>query len=261
MRAAERGALGSLPPPSRGGGGRSGPDAPDRRTASGTAVLRLAADNVSTQRGRPRRQSQAGAAADARDGDRGAGSSSRHEPGRAGTQDLSLPPARRGDHRTEPCVGVRHHLYSDGERPSLSGGDHRLGEPCSAGLAAFEYDGHAFLPRRAGRSPGATRKASDIQYRSRRAVHQRRIHSKARSRRNRDFDGRTRPFHGQHLDRTLVALARQPSGSPSARTTPYAPSTATGIKITPYKARHATRAFWYPRRPASRETHVWIEGC
>ena len=97
-------------------------------------------------------------------------------------------------------------LYSDGERPSLSGGDHRLGEPCSAGLAAFEYDGHAFLPRRAGRNPGATRKASDIQYRSRRAVHQRRIHSKARSRRNRDFDGRTRPFHGQHLHRTLVAL-------------------------------------------------------
>ena len=29
---------------------------------------------------------------------------------------------------------------------------------------------------------------------------------KARSRRNRDFDGRTRPFHGQHLHRTLVAL-------------------------------------------------------
>ena len=72
--------------------------------------------------------------------DRGAGSSSRHEPGRAGTQDI---PTSCAAWRS-PCVGVRHHLYSDGERPSLSGGDHRLGEPCSAGLAAFEYDGHAF---------------------------------------------------------------------------------------------------------------------
>jgi hypothetical protein len=33
-----------------------------------------------------------------------------------------------------------------------------MGQPCSAGLAAVEYDGHAFLPRRAGRGAGATRK-------------------------------------------------------------------------------------------------------
>ena len=31
--------------------------------------------------------------------------------------------------------------------------------PCGAGLAAVEYDGRAFLPRRAGRGPGAARKA------------------------------------------------------------------------------------------------------
>src|SRR5271170_6987886 len=123
MRAVERGALGDLSPPAYDGGGRSGSDAPDRRVASGIAVLRLAADDVSTQRGRSRGQSEAGATLDARDGDRGAGSSPRHEPSRAGKQDISLPAARRGDHRAEPCVGVRHHLYSDGERPFVSGGD------------------------------------------------------------------------------------------------------------------------------------------
>src|ERR1700733_6863257 len=165
MRAVERGALWGLSPEARDGGGRLGSDAPDRRTASGAAVLRLAADDVSTQRGRSRRQSQASATADARNGNRGAGSSARHEPGRAGKQDISLPFARRGDHRTEPRLGVRHHLYSDGERSSLSGGDHRLGEPRGAGLAAVEYDGYAFLPRRVGGGPGAPRKASDIQHR------------------------------------------------------------------------------------------------
>ena len=37
-------------------------------------------------------------------------------------------------------------------------------------------------------------------------VHQRRVHRQARSGRRRDFDGRTRPLHGQHFHRTAVAL-------------------------------------------------------
>jgi len=45
-----------------------------------------------------RRQSQADSTADGRDGDRGAGSSPRHGPSRAGKQDISLPFARRGNH-------------------------------------------------------------------------------------------------------------------------------------------------------------------
>src|ERR1700730_11652809 len=43
------------------------------------AVLRLAADDVRTQQGRPWGQPEAGAAADARDGDRSFGSAPRHE--------------------------------------------------------------------------------------------------------------------------------------------------------------------------------------
>ena len=43
--------------------GRSGADASDRRTVSGAAVLRLAADDVRTEQGRARGQPQAGAAA------------------------------------------------------------------------------------------------------------------------------------------------------------------------------------------------------
>src|ERR1700686_1209302 len=73
--------------------GRSGLDAPDRRTPSRTAVLRLAAGDVRTQQGRPGGQPEAGAAADARDGDRSFGSAPRHEQSRAWTQDISLPAA------------------------------------------------------------------------------------------------------------------------------------------------------------------------
>ena len=49
-------------------GGRSGGDAPHRRTASRTSVLRLVANDLRTQQGRPQGQPQAGAAADAGDG-------------------------------------------------------------------------------------------------------------------------------------------------------------------------------------------------
>ena len=47
---------------------RSGGDAPYRRTASRTSVLRLAANDLRTQQGRPWGQPQAGAGADAGDG-------------------------------------------------------------------------------------------------------------------------------------------------------------------------------------------------
>ena len=41
-------------------------------------------------------------------------------------------------------MGGRHHLHPDRTRLPLPGGDHRLGEPGGAGLAAVEYDGLAF---------------------------------------------------------------------------------------------------------------------
>ena len=120
------------------GGGRSGGDAPHRRTASRTSVLRLAANDLRTQQGRPWGQPQAGAAADAGDGDRGAGSAPRHEQSRARAQDIPLPAARPEDCRAEPRVGGRRDLHPDGMRLPLSGGDHRLGQPSGSGVAAVE---------------------------------------------------------------------------------------------------------------------------
>src|SRR5208282_1285755 len=64
------------------------------QTASRTSVLRLAANDLRTQQGRPWGQPQASAAADAGDGDRGAGSPPRHEQSRARAQDIPLPAAR-----------------------------------------------------------------------------------------------------------------------------------------------------------------------
>jgi len=144
MCAAESGAFGRLSPWAGHRRRRSGLDAADRRIASEVAVLRLAANGVRAQPGRPRHQPQARAKADARDGDRGAGSAPRHQQSRARPQDLSLSAARREHHRAQSCLGQRHHLYSDGAWLSVSGGDHRLGQPGGSGLALVEHDGSGF---------------------------------------------------------------------------------------------------------------------
>src|SRR5277367_936247 len=144
MRAVELDALGGLPLQACRRGGRSGRDAPYRRTASRTSVLRLTANDLRTQQGRSWDQPQASAAADAGDGDRGAGSAPRHEQSRARAQDIPLPAARPEDCRAEPRVGGRRDLHPDGVRLPLSGGDHRLGQPGGSGMAAVEHQRASF---------------------------------------------------------------------------------------------------------------------
>ena len=111
------------------------------------------------------RQPQAGAAADAADGDRGARAEAEHDEAGAGPQDLSLSAARPDDRPAEPGLGGRHHLHPDRARLSLPGGDHRLGEPGGSGLAAVEHDGRLVLRRGARGGAGALRQAGDLQHR------------------------------------------------------------------------------------------------
>ncbi len=94
----------------------------------------------------------------------------------------------------------------DGVRLPLSGGDHRLGQPGGSGMAAVEHQRCEFLRGRAGGGAASVRKAADFQYRSGLHFHRRGFHQQACDGRRRDFDGRTRPLHGQHFNRTAMAL-------------------------------------------------------
>src|SRR5271170_6488490 len=97
MRAVELDALSGLPLQACRRGGRSGRDAPYRRTASRTSVLRLAANDLRTPQGRLWGKRQAGGAAEGGDGDRGAVPAPRHEKSRAREKDTPLPAARPED--------------------------------------------------------------------------------------------------------------------------------------------------------------------
>ena len=57
-----------------------------------------------------------------------------------------------------------------------------------------------------GFGKASTSSAADFQYRSGLHIHRRSFRRQARGDRRRDFDGRTRPLHGQHFHRTAVAL-------------------------------------------------------
>jgi len=83
---------------------------------------------------RPRRQPQAGAAADADDGPGSDLPAAAHERTGGGSQGLSLPPARACDRAGEPGVGGGHHLHPDGARLPLSGRGDGLGEPVQPAL-------------------------------------------------------------------------------------------------------------------------------
>jgi hypothetical protein len=112
MCAAGIGALRGLS--SAGGAGcrRVGADAVARQAVSGGAVLRLTANDGRASQRRPSGQPRAGAAVDAADGPRSAGSKAEDQPPRSAAPALFLPVARPDDRPPEPGVGCRHHLHS-----------------------------------------------------------------------------------------------------------------------------------------------------
>ena len=189
-------------------GGRSGGDAPHRRTASRTSVLRLAANDQPSNS--TRRAVGSGAAVDAGDGDRSAGSAPRHEQSRALAQDIPLPAAR-----PEDCPRKPNHVWAADVTPtSRWRAASSIWWRSSTGPAGRFWHGGCRTPTmrasvRGGAGGGATsvRKATaDFQYRSGLHFHRRGFRQQACDCRRRDFDGRTRPLHGQHFHRTAVAL-------------------------------------------------------
>ena len=75
------------------------------------------------------------------------------------------------------------------------------------GVAAVEHQRCELLQQRRWRARApSVRNAADFQYRSALHIHRRGFRRQARGDRRRDFDGRTRPLHGQHFCRTAMAL-------------------------------------------------------
>src|SRR5262249_32260378 len=85
------------------------------------------------------------------------------QPG-SGTQDLSVPAARPDDRAGQSGLVLRHYLHPDGQRLSLPGGDHGLGQPRGAGLAPLQHARRRFLRRGARGGALAPWPTGNLQY-------------------------------------------------------------------------------------------------
>ena len=92
-----------------------------------------------------------------------------HQQAASRAQDLPLPAARQDDRSAEPGVGSGHHVHSDASGVSVSGRDHRLGDPAGSVVASVEHPDGGVLRRGTRRSPRPVRPspASSIPIRAR----------------------------------------------------------------------------------------------
>src|SRR6266853_1797168 len=154
-----------LPPAGGDQRGRLHDRGADRSAVPGAAVLRLAADGGVAGDPRPCRQPQTGPAPDAARRPGGDLPATEHEQAGGGPQDLPLPAGRALDRAGQSGLVLGRHLHPDGQGLPLPGGDHGLGEPCRADVAAVEHARRGVLCRGPRGSALPAWPARDLQYR------------------------------------------------------------------------------------------------
>ncbi len=179
-------------------------DAADRRAVFAIPVLRFAADGLGAVDASCFGQPQAGAAADACDGNGGDLSEAADDAARSKSQDLPVFAASRGDRASRSCLVQRHNVRADAHGLHVPSGRDRLVQPLCALMAVVEHPGGEFL-RRSVRDGSRTKVACDFQQRSRSSIHEPRICQPIGIVGGGDLDGRSRPSLGQRVHRTLMA--------------------------------------------------------
>src|ERR1700691_2234479 len=126
---------------------------------------------------------QAHPAADAHSGHRSPLSETEPEASGAGSPDLPVPVAWRGDPPAQPRLEHRYYLYSDARRLSVPGRGDGLVQPLRAQLGTFQHHGDRLLSGGAQRR-FPLRSARDLELRSGLAVHLSRFSGSAQTARD-----------------------------------------------------------------------------
>src|SRR5579864_3937646 len=202
VRTAGSAALDLLPPAAAGERGESTPAPPTRPVVLEAPVLRQPQDGRRAG-GKP----QTYPAPDAHSGYRSPLPQTQLEPSGAGSPDLPVPAARRGNPAAQPRLEHRYYLHSDAWRVSLPGRGDGLVQPLRPELGTLQHPGDRLLPGGAGcRVP--LRPARNLELRSGRAVHFGRLPGSAQEARDLHQHGRPRTRARQRVHRTAVALAQ-----------------------------------------------------
>src|SRR6202521_358283 len=165
MRTAGSATLNLLPPAAAGERGESASAPPARPVVPEAPVLRQPQDGRGAG-GEP----QTHPAPNAHSGHRSPLPQTQLEPSGAGSPDLPVPAARRGNPAAQPRLEHRYYLHSDARWLSVPGRGNGLVQPLRAQLGTLQYDGNRLLPGGARRRV-SLRPARNLELRSGRAVH------------------------------------------------------------------------------------------
>src|SRR5580658_1494478 len=146
-------------------------------------------------------------AADAHSGPRSPLSETEPESSGAGSPDLSVPAAWRGNSPAQPRLEHGYYLHSDARRLSVPGRGDGLVQPLRAQLGTFQHHGDRLL------SGGAQRRfplrpARNLELRSGLPVHLGRFPGSTQKARDRDQHGWPRSRPRQRVHRAVVALTQ-----------------------------------------------------
>ena len=202
----------------------SGVDAFDRQAVPSAALLRVSADDAVAAGSGLSSQSQAHHASYASHGDTSSYAWSPHQQSTSGSSCVPVPSQRAEDRRTGSGMVRRHHLYSDEEGLSVSGGGYGLVQQICSGMGTVEQSGRKILCGSIGPSAGG-RAAGDIQHLSAcvhaqaggsgESIYEYGVYGSAATGRGTDQHGRPGPSDGQHHGGAVVVECKIRGGVPS----------------------------------------------
>src|SRR5260370_6612510 len=202
VRTAGSAALDLLLPAAAGERGEPAPASRARPVVPEAPILRKPQDGS-----RAGSEPQAHPAPDAHSGYRSPLSQTELEPPGAGSPDLPVPAARRGNPPAQPRLEHRYYLHSDARRLPVPGRGDGLVQPLCAQLGTLQYDGDRLLPGGAPRR-FPLRPARNLELRSGLAVHLGRFPGAAQEPRQLHQHGWPPPRARQRVHRTAVALSQ-----------------------------------------------------
>ena len=179
----------------------------DRSDLHRQAVLWVSADHPGAVHTWFALQPQTRGTTDAGDGTGRDRTGAAYEPSEHGASGVSVPAARQSHHRAGSGMVRRYYLCSPARRVHVSRSGSRLVQPIRAGMGVVDDAGCRVLSRCLTRSTSC-RAPRDFQYRSRKAVHVRRMAGSAPCAADPHQHGRARSVLRQYFCRTILADAQ-----------------------------------------------------
>jgi hypothetical protein len=183
-------------------------DEEDRRDLHSTSILWISQYDCGIEERRSRNQSETHSKPNANNGTGRATAWTVYLKAASTAPEIPLFIKRFTDFETPPSMEYRHYVHSVARGLCISHGCNRLVQQNGVIQSTIEQPGELFLHRSSGRGARAIWATGDFQYRSRSAIHQRRVHAGNPRARDSVQHGWKRPSSRQHFRRASMEICK-----------------------------------------------------